>query len=191
MGDTYYKRFRMEVELTPAALSPPPLPEGFQWQPWHRSVLERHARTKFACFQDELDAEVFPCLGEAEGCLRLMRDIAHRPQFVPDATWLLSSLTCAGVPAVDCGTIQGVMHTPGVGSIQNVGIIPEYRGRGLGRSLVLQCLHGFYVAGATRVFLEVTARNLPAVQLYRSLGFRLVRTSYRVVEHTATELSVV
>jgi len=68
------------------------------------------------------------------------------------------------------------------GAIQNVGVVPEYRGRGLGRALVLQCLAGFQAAGVPRVYLEVTACNLPAVQLYRSIGFCLARTTYRAVE---------
>lgn len=191
MGVIYYKRFRMEIDLYRNAPPPPQLPEGYQWTAWNPRLLERHASAKLACFQNQLDAEVFPCLGEAEGCRRLMYEISNRPQFVPGATWLLSQLTAEGEWLEDCGTIQGVMHEPGIGSIQNVGIIPDHRGQGLGRALVLKSLEGFFLAGADRVFLEVTARNLPAVQLYRSLGFRLARTSYRAVEHSATEFSVV
>ena len=67
------------------------------------------------------------------------------------------------------------------GSIQNIGVVPEHRGLGLGRALVVKSLQGFALAGIERVVLEVTANNLTAVELYRSLGFRVVRTMYRVV----------
>ncbi len=30
-----------------------------------------------------------------------------------------------------------------------------------------------------RVYLEVTAENVAAVQLYRSVGFRIIRTMYK------------
>ena len=191
MGVIYYKRFRMEIDLYRTAPPPPQLPPGDEWTAWLPRLLGRHSAAKFACFQNELDAEVFPCLGVADGCRRLMYEITNRPQFVPNATWLLSRVAPDGEWLEDCGTIQGVMHDPGIGSIQNVGIIPEQRGLGLGRALVLKSLEGFFLAGADRVYLEVTARNLPAVQLYRSLGFRLARTSYRAVEHSAAEFSVV
>src|SRR5438876_101155 len=80
------------------------------------------------------------------------------------------------------GTIQGVVQTGQWGAVQNVGVAPEHRGRGLGRALVLKSLSGFRTAGVPRVYLEVTARNTAAVQLYRSLGFRLARTTYKAVD---------
>ncbi len=48
--------------------------------------------------------------------------------------------------------------------------------------MVLKNLEGFRSAGLERVYLEVTAENLPAVSLYDSLGFRLVRTMYKAVK---------
>ena len=51
---------------------------------------------------------------------------------------------------------------------------------GLGRALVMKSLEGFFSARVMRVVLEVTASNVTAVELYRSLGFRITRTMYRV-----------
>ena len=50
---------------------------------------------------------------------------------------------------------------------------------------MLRSLAGFRDAGMQRVVLEVTAANEPAVQLYRRLGFQLVKTSYREVRRAA------
>lgn len=191
MGTVYYKRFRMEIDLERVAFPPPQLPEGYAWTAWRPGLLDRHASAKLACFENELDSQVFPCLGEMEGCRRLMQQITTRPMFLPSATWLLTHVDENGDAIEDCGTIQGVQQSAGLGSIQNVGITREHRGLGLGRALVLKSLEGFFLAGASRVYLEATARNLAAVQLYRSLGFRLMRTSYRAVEHSAAEFSVV
>lgn len=188
MGVTYYKRFRMEIDLKEVETPRPTLPDGFEFVPWHPRLLERHASTKFRSFRSELDAEVFPCLGDLGGCRDLMSEIAQRASFVPQATWLISA---AGTrQADDCGTIQGIIHGGGWGAVQNVGVAPDYRGLGLGRALILRTLQGFQEVRVQRVYLEVTARNTPAVALYRSVGFRLARTSYKAVEHPAASCAV-
>lgn len=175
MAITYYKRFRMEADLQTLPpllrLSPP-----FHWVPWSESLIEAHAEVKFLSFRDEMDSLVFPSLGDRFGCQRLMREIRRRPGFLPEATWLIAT------PVGYCGTIQGVVDRIGFGSIQNVGVVPAFRGMGLGRALVGQALGGFRRVGLTRAYLEVTAENGAAVQLYRAMGFRKSKTLYRAVE---------
>lgn len=175
----YFKRYRMEIRLEDAAIFSPSLPNGYFWREWHHSDVERHALTKFRSFRDELDAEVFSCLGEYYGCLRLMSDISHQENFLSAATWLIF---WAGNdrPPQDCGTIQGIGVSEQLGSIQNIGVVPEHRGMGLGRALVIKSLQGFQQARVKRVVLEVTASNTTAVALYLSLGFRVTRTMYRI-----------
>jgi hypothetical protein len=193
MGVTYYKRFRMEFDLKRVALPEPALPAGFVFVPWQASLLERHAAAKFESFRAEVDSDVFPCLGDISGCRDLMSEIVQRATFIAQATWLVScSVEGAGqgCGTDDCGTIQGVVQLGGWGAVQNVGVAPEYRGLGLGRSLILRSLHGFREAGVPRVYLEVTARNTPAVALYRSVGFRLARTTYKAVEHPTAAYAV-
>lgn len=181
MATRYFKRFRMEVDLARLRAPEPSLPDGYCWVAWHEELAERHARVKYLSFRNEVDSQVFACLGAFEGCSRLMREIAGQRTFLPEATWLLCCLDDDGRWR-DCGTIQGLAHSETLGAVQNVGITPEHRGLGLGRALLLKSLHGFRAARLRRVYLEVTATNAPAVQLYQSVGFRLVRTSYRAAE---------
>ena len=75
MGLTYFKRYRMEIDLTGRQLAAPPLPLGYRLLPWDDSLLEAHAETKFRSFHSEIDANVFPCLGDWAGCHRLMNEI--------------------------------------------------------------------------------------------------------------------
>src|SRR5262245_2383644 len=175
MNVTYFKRFRMEMNLFDAPESPL-LPEGFYWVAWDEAVIELHAEVKFAAFQEEIDAAVFPSLGDRHGCTYLMTEICRRAGFVPEATWLL------GHAGGYCGTVQGLRERTGVGAIQNLGVVPSFRGRGLGRALLLQALHGFSRAGLGKAILEVTAQNEAAVRLYRRVGFRCRKTVYRAVE---------
>ena len=164
----------MEIDLD--GLAPPSLPAPYTWKPWDDSLIEAHAEVKFLCFREEIDAHVFPCFSELAGCRRLMREIRRKPGFLPAATWLIAA------PAGYCATIQGVVDRDGVGAIQNVGVLPAYRGLGLGRRLVARSLMGFRDRGVSRVFLEVTAENAHAVRLYRSIGFRRSKTLYKAVD---------
>lgn len=179
MGIVYYKRFRMEADLG-RRLPEPELADGYRLVAWRDGLAEAHADAKHHSFTDEVDSRVFPCLAEREGCLRLLREIVGKPGFLPAATWLAECTAASGDPE-PVGAIQGVRVSPRYGAIQNVGVTPWARGRGVGRALVLAAMKGFRDAGLQRVTLEVTATNTVAVSLYESLGFRRVRISYRSV----------
>ncbi len=175
MAITYYKRFRMEIDLD-ASLPAPSLPPNFSWVSWEEALIDQHAEVKYLSFRGEIDACVFPCLGDRNGCQRLMREIRRKPGFLATATWLIVG------PSGYVGTVQGVMDRGPIGAIQNLGVVPSYRGMGLGRCLVRQALYGFYQAGLRRAYLEVTAENTGAVQLYRNVGFRRAKTLYKAVD---------
>lgn len=178
MGVVYFRRFRMEIPLDEETTQVPPLPADYRFVPWEERLLATHAETKYRCFKDELDAHVFPSLGDREGCRRLMAEIAGRTGFVPEATWLIEYWPPAARRPEPCGTIQGVLDD-GLGAIQNIGITPAHRGRGLGTVLIRQALAGFRKVGVQRVYLEVTAQNHGACRLYERLGFRKTRVVYK------------
>jgi ribosomal protein S18 acetylase RimI-like enzyme len=175
MAITYYKRFRMEIDLD-RAITTALLPRSFAWVPWQESLLEQHAEVKYRSFMGEVDAYVFPCLGDRYGCRRLMSEIRRKSGFLPEATWMIA---CSEGYV---GTVQGVKDQGSIGAIQNVGVIPSYRGLGLGRALIRRALAGFCQAGLHRAYLEVTAENSAAVRLYREVGFRRAKTLYKAVD---------
>jgi GNAT superfamily N-acetyltransferase len=179
MKISYFKRFKMEIEL--ADIPPvPALPVGFSFVAWAEDLLDTHAEVKSRCFHDELDAAVFPNLATLEGCRLLMTSIRQKNGFVPEATWLI------GCDGGFCATVQGICERHRLGAIQNLGVTPAHRGHGLGRALLLQSLHGFIRRGLGRAMLEVTAQNEGAIRLYRSVGFRCVKTVYKATETPAT-----
>ena len=182
MGVTYFKRFRMEVDLAGRAFPDVRLPAGYELVAWDQTLLDGHAEAKYHSFRGEIDANVFPCLGEYTGCHRLMNEIRQKDGFLPGATWL--AMYCPGERKrpEPCGTIQGVRDYSGLGAVQNLGVTPEHRGMGIGAALLGRALEGFWNAGLTRAFLEVTAQNLGAIQLYQRLGFYRIRTVYKAVE---------
>jgi ribosomal protein S18 acetylase RimI-like enzyme len=173
---SYFKRFRMEIDLQAALPPVPDLPAGYAWIAWEDWLLEQHAEVKYQSFIEEIDAVVFTSLSNREGCRRLMREIASKPGFKPEATWMIA---CAGSY---CATVQGIREWNGTGAIQNIGVTAAHRGRGLGTALLLKALHGFQRCGAHRANLEVTAQNDAAVRIYRRLGFRCRKTLYKAVD---------
>lgn len=182
MDLTYFKRYRMEINLVGRDLSQARVPEGYYLRPWDESLLDAYAEAKYHSFRDEIDANVFPCLHELSGCRRLMSEIAQKPGFLPEATWLaLYDPTGRREPEY-CGTVQGIRDRAGLGSVQNLGIAPAHRDCGLGTSLLFRALEGFRRAGVERVYLEVTSHNDGAIRLYRRLGFATTKIVFKAVE---------
>ena len=182
MSLTYFKRYRMEVDLSIQDWSDVAECPGYQLEPWDAALLDDHAEVKFHSFRSEIDANVFPCFNEREGCRRLMTDISQKEGFLPAATWMARYVGAGPQRAEPCGTIQGILEPSGHGSIQNVGLTPFHRGHGVGTRLIYRSLEGFQRCGTERVYLEVTAQNVPAIELYARLGFRKTRTLYKPVE---------
>lgn len=181
MGLTYFKRYRMELDLDEEIFSAPACPLSYEFVPFDDELIRDHATAKYASFRQELDANVFPCLGRRDGCLRLMREIARRSGFVPESTWLLRYREHANSLPEPIGTVQG-LQAEDWGAIQNLGISRLHRGRGLGTILLRQAALGFRAAGLHRMHLEVTNDNTAAVRLYERLGFRRARVVYKAAE---------
>lgn len=163
-------RHRMEIRLN--GLPPVPvLPDRLLWVPWDDTLLPVHADTHFKAFADCLDRYLFPSFQDPAGCWYTLRQIRDKVGFLPDATWLVAGANGA------CATIQCIQEGWGYGSIQNVGVIPAYRGKGLGEALVLRALHSFAAGGLRKGTLEVTAENSAAFRLYLRMGFRKMNTT--------------
>ncbi len=57
-------------------------------------------------------------------------------------------------------------HRAGLG----MGVLKSHRGRGIGRELLVACLHRARLAGIRRIDLEVRADNEAAIRVYESQG---------------------
>jgi ribosomal protein S18 acetylase RimI-like enzyme len=91
----------------------------------------------------------------------------HRAQGVYEpARWLLARQE--GVPV---GVLLLMAAEGGEWEVAYVGVVPEARGRGVGRELMLKALVEARAGGARRLVLSVDGRNRPAWGLYRGLGF--------------------
>ncbi|MCH1496316.1 MAG: GNAT family N-acetyltransferase [Rubripirellula sp.] len=181
LGLTYFKRFRMELNFDQSGLQVSSIPPGFEMIPFSSELIGEHASAKHESFKNEMDVNLFPCLGRRDGCLRLMREITSRSNFVPEATWLCRYRDPVSKMPLAVGTIQG-LEIDGWGAIQNIGISPTYRGHGLGSLLIQHAARGFKSIGLRRMHLEVTTDNTAAIRLYERIGFKRAEVIYKATD---------
>ncbi len=81
-------------------------------------------------------------------------------------------LEVEGMPAAYCWTKLETLDGERVGIIWMIGALPEMRGRGLGRAMLLAGIQALARRGAQAIELTVYADNTPAVELYKATGFR-------------------
>jgi len=175
-----FQRYRMEIDLRRRSYTPPVLPEGYFIEKWSPTLVDAHATAHYMSFRDEIDARLFENFRTYKGCRRVMESIMSKPNFLPDATWLIVYQPKGAYYPEYCATIQGLVSAGGCGAIQNVGVFPRHRGKGFGHILLHLALEGYQRFGLTRADLEVTACNERALHLYRSEGFQSVQLLSRV-----------
>ena len=93
------------------------------------------------------------------------------------------SYPCDGKPAAGFVLARRVLDEV---ELLLIGVVPEKRGRGLGRKLLDEFLHKSSQFGAANVFLEVRANN-QAEKVYRAAGFTPIgrrKDYYRTVDGT-------
>ena len=77
--------------------------------------------------------------------------------------------------------LSGIGFTPlsfsKKGHIISIAVLPEHRGKGLGRALIEKALENMTrVYNAKSCYLEVRVSNEPAISLYKKVGFEVQRT---------------
>jgi ribosomal protein S18 acetylase RimI-like enzyme len=141
----------------------PPIPERLEYRTYDLAQPTAFHQTLLRTYEGTCDCP------EINGVRAVEEVIAgHRAQgrFDPGRWWL----------ALEDGRSVGVllmteMADSGHWDVSYLGIAPEARRRGLGRAVMRKGLLEAKAGGARRVTLSVDARNAPALQLYRSLGF--------------------
>jgi ribosomal-protein-alanine N-acetyltransferase len=62
------------------------------------------------------------------------------------------------------------------GHIVSIAVMPQYRRKGVARTLINKALEGMHFYKAKQCFLEVRVTNDAAITLYKKLGFEITRT---------------
>lgn len=168
----YMERTLPRASRAPAAATAPPrLPEGVSLNAYDDGANARRmlAELLVRTYEDTLD-----CPGLSG--LRTPSDVldGHRRggRFDPS---LWSLLMLRGRP-VGVLLLNAATHAAGL-ELVYLGLVPEVRGRGLGRVLIDRALGVAQSRGDRAVMLAVDEENAPALRLYRAAGFK--RTARR------------
>lgn len=101
---------------------------------------------------------------------RVLRD----PAFEPSLTFLATTADGLVVGLAVCRA--GADGAAEDGFIRDLGVVPEWRGTGIGMALLLQALRTFRARGLTGAALDVDDVTIgPAVRLYERAGMRVTR----------------
>lgn len=62
------------------------------------------------------------------------------------------------------------------GHVVSIAVLPEHRRKGIGYALMREAMQNMRRYKAKECYLEVRVSNTPAINLYKKLGFRIVKT---------------
>lgn len=175
--DYGYENTFTEFMLTCPLDDPMPdaeLPDGFTERSWDDASAPLFFQAYAAGFQDRL-GDTVPVKGEW-----IAEYAASDEHFRPD----LSRLVMEGDTPAAFITCEVAEKT---GWIAQIAVVPEYRNKGLARTLLAQAMKCFKDEGCTEAALHVNANNAHAATVFFNAGFarRLTRARFEKSIFTA------
>ncbi|AEC51827.1 acetyltransferase [Pyrococcus sp. NA2] len=76
------------------------------------------------------------------------------------------------------GYVMGYLRPDMEGHIMSIAVDPDYRGNGIGKALMIAVIEKLFKKGARWIGLEVRVSNKIAINLYKKLGFKIVKRIY-------------
>lgn len=139
---------------------------GYRWRSYDTGEREAFAEVFNRTLEGSLDVPELPVC--REGALA-MRAFEERGEWAGEDFALLEA--AEGPSAGGAAGIVLCVARGGSFELAYFGVVPEMRGGGLGRLLVLRALERARERGATAVTAFVDSRNTPALLLYEEQGF--------------------
>lgn len=162
---------RRSVRVTASVPGPadrrvePDTPPGLTWQRFSRLRFRRFAETIARTYTDSLDCPKLAGLRTIEDTIETHK---HTGRFTP-RSWRL--VLEGGKPL----GVAMVNNLKGRGELVYLGVVPEARGRGIGRTLLARAIRDTAEKGLARMGLAVDVKNTPAMRLYEGANFHEVR----------------
>ena len=97
----------------------------------------------------------------------------RQPQYLPDLDLVIEAPD--GRLAAFCIAWLDLQRTPPAGQIEPLGVHPDYQRLGLGSAILSEALCRLQQHGAQDIFVETDKQRNPALTLYQSVGFRVIK----------------
>jgi len=177
---TVYPRLFLECDLVgkretlPADAAADPgfgVPADLELSLWTAADYQAAAELIHACYMGHPDTHINDQYRSLHGSLRFLHNIVRFPGcgiFESNFSWILRERR-SGTPV---GMVLCSRVGAGVAHITQLCVAQAYRGRGLGRGLLLWNAQSLLRAGFEAITLTVTEANEPAVRLYERFGFK-------------------
>jgi ribosomal protein S18 acetylase RimI-like enzyme len=145
-----------------------------EFRKWSDEDFQGAASVITTAYRDHIDSEINDQYRTSAGSMRFLNNIIRFPGcglFDQEASLVARSRTTrAPLGVILCSRVRN-----DVGHVTQVCVAPEYRGRGLGRALLLMACSELHRRGCHALSLTVTEANTPAVNLYKRMGFAIHR----------------
>jgi ribosomal protein S18 acetylase RimI-like enzyme len=155
-----FQEYVMEHSLTDIPKIETPFPLIFK--SWSPSLKEPFYEVYEASFKDRPGFPGWPREKWVEW-------ISSGSDFLPERSYI------ATINDRAVGFIAADQETDTIGYIIQVGVIPEWRGKGIAAVLTCKCLEDLRQDGMKSVVLHVNQNNPGAIKLYERIGFKTVR----------------
>jgi ribosomal protein S18 acetylase RimI-like enzyme len=151
-------------------ISPPRPATDVQIRRWAEQDYQHAASVITAAYRTHIDSEINDQYRTNPGSMRFLNNIVRFPGcgvFDVDSSFVaVHKSTHALVGLILCSRVKD-----DVGHVTQVCLLPEFRSRGLGESLIAATYNSLRARNFDLLTLTVTEANHRAVDLYKKLGF--------------------
>jgi mycothiol synthase len=147
-------------------LPSPAIADGFTIRPLRgESEVEAWVKAHNGGFSDHYD----PPADTAQD----KRTAMQSPGYLPEADLVLAD-SADRVVGISYNWFERLEDDSRKGWVRSIAVLPEFRGRGLGKALLLASMHALKTAGYETVHLSVDTENqYGALALYMNAGFKV------------------
>jgi ribosomal protein S18 acetylase RimI-like enzyme len=173
-GFQRYPRLFMVLDLSNAVPQVPATHPDIEIRGWTEADYQSAAAVITAAYRGHVDAQINDQYHTLAGSLRFLNNIVRFPGCgLFDAESSYAAVDRKAKNLIGLILCSRVRHD--VGHVTQVCVLPEYRSRGIGESLLAATSSNIRKRGFNMLSLTVTEANAGAVALYRRLNFETKR----------------
>ncbi len=169
-GFQRHPRLFMVLPLSNASLAPRSAHPDVEVRRWTEADYQPAAAVITAAYRGHVDAQINDQYHTLAGSLRFLNNIVRFPGcglFDSESSFAAVDRKAKNlIGLILCSRVRG-----DVGHVTQVCVLPEFRSRGIGESLLAASTLNLRKRGFTMLSLTVTEANTGAVALYRRLNF--------------------